>query len=184
MIPPLTKPGSPIDFGARLADGVLGYAIESDGIIWIPDIRAEVEGDGRVGKFIDALDRDRTIRFPTVIGARLAGMLVRRGFAIGAMLDDDIGEVVEFYERAKTTSVQPVQIKVADLRCGDRVTLDMRERAPGGVYQCKVVAIAHENFDERSVPYYVITVRADDHALPDDTPLNGPMITHHLRGVS
>ena len=47
---PISKTGDPIDPEAELAPGVLGYALEDDGVIWIPLIRAASEGDGRVGQ--------------------------------------------------------------------------------------------------------------------------------------
>ncbi len=95
----MSRPGEPLDPNAELALGVLGYAIEEDGIIWIPAISAANEGDGRVGRFLDALPRDRTIRFPTVISARLAGMLTRRGFVAGSEFVEEIGESVDYFER-------------------------------------------------------------------------------------
>ena len=62
----------------EIAPGVRGYAIEADGWIWIPLVRAEHEGDGSVGRFLDSLTA-RCI-FPTVVSARLRGMLERRGY--------------------------------------------------------------------------------------------------------
>ena len=80
--PPCTAIGSPItpgDEGPDLAPGVGGYAVESCGKVWIPVIYAKQEGAGDVGRFLDSLSPRCVI--PTVTSARLAGMLMRRGFA-------------------------------------------------------------------------------------------------------
>lgn len=63
-----------------LSVGVRGCALDLPEGIYIPLIRAEVPGDGRVGQFLDSLPRDRRVVFPTVISGKLAGMLTRRGF--------------------------------------------------------------------------------------------------------
>ena len=58
--------------------------IHDEGIrgIYIPVIMALVPGSGDVGRYLDALPRDRRIVFPTVISNRLIGMLERRGFHV------------------------------------------------------------------------------------------------------
>lgn len=79
-IPPLTKKGSPLIPGNQdfLATGVMGYAIESNGKIYIPDIHAESEGNGDVGRFLDSLHPRCVIA--NVLNKRLLGMLIRRGW--------------------------------------------------------------------------------------------------------
>jgi hypothetical protein len=71
----------PLGVMVRLAPGVLGYTVDMpDGSLNIPLIQAEHEGSGEVGRWIDALPVNRRIVFPTVISARLQGMLERRGY--------------------------------------------------------------------------------------------------------
>lgn len=84
----------------RLAEGVLGYSIETSEGLYIPWIQAEVEGDGRVGRYLDALPTDRRIVFPTIISARLVGMLHRRGFVPSVEWSAEAGEWVDIMERA------------------------------------------------------------------------------------
>lgn len=65
----------------KLAPGVYGWTRDlADGSLEIPSLRAEHEGDGSVGKYINSLPRDRKIIVPLVTNPRLAGMLDRRGF--------------------------------------------------------------------------------------------------------
>ena len=83
MLPKLSEEGAPIDFAGdnTIAPGVEGYAIEAkDGVIWIPSIAAKNPGNGDVGRFLDALDKDRTFLISNVLNAQLVGMLKRRGF--------------------------------------------------------------------------------------------------------
>ena len=79
--PPLTKIGSPIRLGEEkyLATGVIGYAVEKNGEIWIPMIIAEDQGSGDTGRFLDSLSPRCVI--PNVTSPRLAKMLDRRGFS-------------------------------------------------------------------------------------------------------
>lgn len=64
----------------RLAPGVRGYTVWSHGALYIPLMIADREGHGDVGRYLDALPTDRTIKVPTVTSARLLGMLTRRGY--------------------------------------------------------------------------------------------------------
>lgn len=58
-----------------------GYAVETaDGEIYIPVVMMNPPGKGRGGQFLDALPRDRTVKFPCVMSPILEGMLERRGF--------------------------------------------------------------------------------------------------------
>ena len=77
--PSLSVAGEPLDMGnePEIAPGVRGYAIESDGWIFIPLVIGA--GDGSVGRFLDSVT-PRCV-FPTVISPRLRGMLERRGFS-------------------------------------------------------------------------------------------------------
>ncbi|MGC2234243.1 MAG: hypothetical protein WBA09_22270 [Candidatus Acidiferrum sp.] len=61
-----------------LALGVLGVAYEAGGLIYIPLIMAAREGSGDVGRFLDRLSA--RCRIISVTSARLAGMLMRRGW--------------------------------------------------------------------------------------------------------
>jgi len=65
----------------RLAPGVRGYTVWSHGELYVPLVIAEREGSGDVGRYLDTLPLDRVVKFPSVLSERLAGMLLRRGFA-------------------------------------------------------------------------------------------------------
>ncbi len=119
---PLSHPGEPIDPRAELAPGVYGYVIEDEGIVYIPMVTAAREGDGSVGRFLDSLPRDRTIRFPTVLSQRLAGMLERRGFAPGRLFDPQLGEWIDYMERQAAYSH-------TCMRCGAAYTSTSPTRA-------------------------------------------------------
>jgi hypothetical protein len=80
-----------------LAPGVRGYSVMVDGILHIPLVTAERDGSGDVGRFLDSIPKDQPVRFPTVMSARLAGMLMRRGFEFREMVDD--GDLVHFWGR-------------------------------------------------------------------------------------
>jgi hypothetical protein len=63
-----------------IAPGVFG-CVDSDGdtvvVMWL---RAETEGSGDVGRWLDGLPTDRLVKVVAVTSDRLAGMLERRGF--------------------------------------------------------------------------------------------------------
>ena len=82
----------------ELAPGVEGYAIEHDGRIYIPVIKAKVEGSGDVGRFIDSLS-PRCV-FSSAISPRLQGMLMRRGFTKTMEVDSDFDEPFDVWVRA------------------------------------------------------------------------------------
>lgn len=65
---------------ALIAPGVRGYMIDEGEALWVPLVVSEHPGTGDVSRFLDALPRDRTVKFPTIISPRLEGMLARRGF--------------------------------------------------------------------------------------------------------
>lgn len=65
----------------ELAPGVYGWTRDThDGALEIASLRAAHEGDGAVGRYLDALPTDRRVIVPLVTNPRLAGMLARRGF--------------------------------------------------------------------------------------------------------
>ena len=77
-----------------------GYAIEDkDGSIYIPVVLMEPPGQGDGGRFLDSLPRDRTIKFPNVVSAVLAGMLERRGFTVVQEWADEYDDYVDVYVR-------------------------------------------------------------------------------------
>lgn len=77
--PPTIPVGSTADV-YELAPGVIGYAVEHEGRIYIPLIQARKEGSGDVGRFLDSLSPRCCI--PNVTSARLQAMLRRRGWEI------------------------------------------------------------------------------------------------------
>ena len=81
----------------QLAPGVSGYTSEVGEALLVPVIIADKEGNGDVGRYLDTLPRDRWVIFPTVLSARLAGMLERRGFYPGQV--DTGEEMIEAYLR-------------------------------------------------------------------------------------
>jgi hypothetical protein len=80
-----------------LAPGVLGYTVEADGVLYIPVIMAEEEGSGDVGRYLDSLPRDRTVKVPGVQSDRLRGMLERRGFEADQEWAPEFEEYVEVF---------------------------------------------------------------------------------------
>ena len=95
--PPLSDAGVESENLDVLAPGVLGYAVEADGMIYIPVIVAEREGSGDVGRFLDSLSPRCAI--PCVISERLLGMLDRRGWVPSQEFDENVGEEVLVYRR-------------------------------------------------------------------------------------
>lgn len=82
-----------------LAAGVLGYTVEEDDELYIPVIMAVEEGSGDVGRYLDALPKDRTVKVPEVASERLRGMLERRGFNPTPEFAEEFGETVEVFVR-------------------------------------------------------------------------------------
>ncbi len=62
----------------ELFPGVRGYAIESDGKIYIPIVKAVKEGNGDVSKFLDACSQRCT--FPNIVSGKFKAMLARHGY--------------------------------------------------------------------------------------------------------
>jgi len=80
MILNWSKEGEPLIPGQEpvLANGVRGCAFDMPNGIYIPMIAADKPGSGDVGRFLDALPKDRRVVFPTVISQELAASLPRR----------------------------------------------------------------------------------------------------------
>lgn len=92
----------------QVADGVLGYTVEEEGVLFVPVIMAVQEGDGSVGRFLDSLPRDRTVKVPEVMSSRLQGMLERRGFLHSFEWQDGVDEeiaVMVRYARVRKKSI-------------------------------------------------------------------------------
>lgn len=77
-----------------LAEGVRGFAFNTNNGIYLTAIRAETPGSGKVSKFLDALPLDKRVVFPVVVSPKLRGMLLRRGFTekweVGEPYQDDV----------------------------------------------------------------------------------------------
>jgi len=95
MIPETVPAGSTGLETYKLAPGITGFAVEDDGIIYIPYIRSDNPGKGHVGKFIDGLDQNTA--FSSVLNAKLAGMLSRRGWLFREIFVEEMGEDVPFW---------------------------------------------------------------------------------------
>ena len=80
-----------------LYPGVLGFAFESRGLIYIPFIVAEWEGSGQVGKFLDALSQRCCIL--CVTNPKLRGMLERRGYVMRMELDQRTKLPIDIWQR-------------------------------------------------------------------------------------
>lgn len=76
-----------------IAPGVYGKRFDTPRGTYYPLVYAARRGAGDVGRFLDALPRDRRVAFPTVASDRLRGMLERRGFRPETERDDDLGDV-------------------------------------------------------------------------------------------
>lgn len=117
----------------QMADGVMGYTVAEGDTIYVPVIMAVCEGDGRVGKFLDGLPRDRTVKVPEVLSPRLRGMLERRGFLHSYEWIDGEEEEVAIMVRYARTRKKPIVDAVGRLIaegsevCFRRVTAE-RER--------------------------------------------------------
>ena len=94
--PPTKKEGAPLGFDLEvIAPGVRGYAIESEGKIYIPFIMAERPGNGDMGRFVDSLS-DRCV-FVNVLSSTLMKMLIKRGWKRKMELLN--GETVDVWSR-------------------------------------------------------------------------------------
>ena len=83
----------------RLGPGVRGYTLEFGRGLYVPWIAAEREGQGDVGRYLDALPCNQRVVFPNVISPRLAGMLLRRGFHVEDEWAAEFNEYVECFVR-------------------------------------------------------------------------------------
>lgn len=84
---------------AQLAPGVHGTLLDTPDGIYIPTISADEPGSGDVGRYLDSLPRNRTVKFPTVMSGRLREMLVRRGFVDGEEWSEEYDTLVEMLVR-------------------------------------------------------------------------------------
>lgn len=85
----------------KLGEGVWGHELdEGESGIYYPVIAAERPGTGDVGRWLDALPTNRTIKFPTVISAKLAMMLERRGYVLLREWAEEFNEFAEVWTRA------------------------------------------------------------------------------------
>jgi hypothetical protein len=82
-----------------LAAGVYGWRFDTPEGIYFPVISAARPGTGDVGRFLDALPKDRRVVFSTVMSVILRGMLLRRGFTDAAEFCPEFGEHVEIMAR-------------------------------------------------------------------------------------
>lgn len=83
----------------QLAPGVHGTLFDTPDGIYIPTISADEPGSGDVGRYLDSLPRNRTVKFPTVMSGRLREMLVRRGFVDGEEWSKEYDTLVEMLVR-------------------------------------------------------------------------------------
>jgi hypothetical protein len=63
----------------EVAPGVFADLVDRGGVLFINIVWSPVEGQGKVGRWLDSLAHRRVI-VPAVISARFAGMLARRRF--------------------------------------------------------------------------------------------------------
>ena len=84
-----------------LAPGVRGHYFDTPEGIYIPVITADHPGSGDVSRFLDALPKDRPVKFPTVISGKLRGMLLRRGFIDGQEFSPEYDDWVEIMVRER-----------------------------------------------------------------------------------
>lgn len=82
-----------------LAPGVRGYTMEHRGALYIPLVIAERPGNGDVGRYLDGLPKNRTVKFPNVMSAKLCGMLQRRGFCLTEETEN--GETIGVWVRSR-----------------------------------------------------------------------------------
>ena len=88
--PPLTQAGTVLTVGEEpeIYPGVRGYAMEHKGLIYIPMVFGQ--GDGQVGKFLDELSP--RCRMVNVISPMLLGMLQRREWKMQVEDEVDVWE--------------------------------------------------------------------------------------------
>lgn len=83
----------------EVATGVRAIVFDTPDGIYIPMIAADRPGNGDVARYLDALPTNRRVVFPTVISARLRGMLERRGFVPNVEWASELDAHVDIYER-------------------------------------------------------------------------------------
>jgi len=95
MIPPTVTNGHPATDTYELGPGIKGYAVEDEGLIYIPLVSADNPGQGDMGRFIDSLDSNCV--FSAVFSQKLQGMLVRRMWVLKWEFVVEAGEEVPFW---------------------------------------------------------------------------------------
>lgn len=88
--PPLSQAGAVLTVASEpeIYPGVRGYAMEHKGLIYIPMVFGQ--GDGQVGKLLDALSP--RCRMVNVISSKLRHMLQRRGWKMKMEEEVDVWE--------------------------------------------------------------------------------------------
>lgn len=76
----------------ELGPGVRGVLFDQEDRIVIAVLYATEPGSGDVGRYLDALPKDRLIIFSCVISPRLRGMLERRGYVPGVEHHPRVGD--------------------------------------------------------------------------------------------
>lgn len=82
-----------------LAPGVYGKRFAGPEGTYFPIIYAAQAGSGAVSRFLDALPKDRVMKFPCVVSSRLQGMLQRRGFRRTLEWSPEAEEYVDVWVR-------------------------------------------------------------------------------------
>lgn len=93
----------------QLAPGVLGVVVWHGGALYLPWLAAITPGRGDVGRYLDGLPADKTIRVPCVFSAVLEGMLRRRGYRLTCEWSQEFGEDVAVWERKARACVAAAQ---------------------------------------------------------------------------
>lgn len=84
----------------EVAPGVHAALLAYPDHLEVVAVRAAVEGDGRVGQWLDRLPRDHEVWVPLVTSERLAGMLRRRGFHLSTRIVGNQGRQPAYVREA------------------------------------------------------------------------------------
>jgi hypothetical protein len=82
-----------------IGPGIRGYTMEHEGALYVPLIFSDTPGKGNLSRYLDALPKNRTIRFPNVLNSIFAGALHRRGFRLIEEWCEEFSEMIEVWER-------------------------------------------------------------------------------------
>jgi hypothetical protein len=83
----------------ELSPGLFGYTLESGGALYVPLVVARPPGRGALSRYLNALPRDRVVKFPSVLSSILERALLKRGFHVEYEWSDEHDERVEMYVR-------------------------------------------------------------------------------------